>query len=367
MSRRTGFSLVELLVVIAIIAILIALLLPAVQYAQEAARRAQCKDNLRQVIVGLTNYESSQKIFPPGGIFRADWNNPTVCTGPDQYCTLNQGRHSAMGPSFLALILKEVAEGFNIYNAMNMAFPVRAIENTTSTTQSIEVFLCPSDSAGTKAFTSPSNPPLSLAGLNRKGNYAGNWGAAGADHDLIFVKKTATGAPWYPIGVFGPNSAVKHSDIRDGLSNTIFISEVLSNHLEDDCRGAWALPMMGATAFASRSDDPNPEYHLTPNKQPRDGTGDRIPFCNSAGNPLIPCTAVFNENLPALQPIATRGTPRLSLQGAAPRSRHTNGVLVAMGDASVRFVSDNIDTGVWHKSLTIKNQDTFDDKEFPQN
>jgi prepilin-type N-terminal cleavage/methylation domain-containing protein len=362
MSRRTGFSLIELLVVIAIIAILVALLLPAVQYAQETARRTQCRNNLKQIIVGISNYETSQKVFPPGGIFRADWANPNVCTGTDQYCTLNQGRHSEMGPSFLALILKEVAEGFNIYNAMNMELPIRHPANTTSTMQSIEVFLCPSDISGTKSFTTASNPPLNFAGINRKGNYVGNWGSAGADHDLVFVKK-----PVQPVGVFGPNSAVKHSDIRDGLSNTIFCSEVMSNDLLDDCRGAWALPIMGATAFASRGDDPNPDYHLTPNKQPRDGSGDRIPFCDFVGKLRMPCTAVLNENLPALQPIATRGIPRLSLQGAAPRSWHPAGVLVAMGDGSVRFVSDTIETSVWHKALTIKNQDSFDDKEFPQN
>jgi hypothetical protein len=242
-----------------------------------------------------------------------------------------------------------------------MAHPVRAIENTTSTTQSLEVLLCPSDFSGKKEFTSPSNPQLNLAGANRKGNYVGSVGAAGADHDLIFVKKPSQ------IGIFGPNSSVKHSDIRDGLSNTVFVSETLANETVDDCRGAWALPIMGASWFASRSDDPNPDYHLTPNKRPTDGSGDRIPFCNSSNMKEMPCSVVANENLPALQPLATRGTPRLSLQGAAPRSRHSTGVLVAMGDASVRFVSENIEAGVWHKVLTIKNQDPFDDKEFPQN
>jgi prepilin-type N-terminal cleavage/methylation domain-containing protein len=358
MSRRSGFSLIELLVVIGIIAVLIALLLPAVQFAREAARRSECQNNLKQIITALNNYETSHKVFPPGGVFRADWNNPTVCTGTDQYCTLNQSRHSEVGPSFLLLILKEL-ENANIYNAFNTALPLRAIENTTTTTQGIEVFICPSDFSGKKEFTTASNPPLSLTGALRKGNYGGFWGAAGADHDLIFVKK-----PAQLVGVFGPNSNTKPKDIRDGLSNTAFVSEMLSNLADNDCRGAWSLPVMGAAALAARTDDPNPDRHLTPNKRPADGSGDLIPFCNPLNNVPMPCTAVANEALPALQPIATRANPRLSLQGAAPRSWHSAGVLVAMGDNSVRFVSDQIRSDIWQKVLTIKNQDPFDDKEF---
>jgi prepilin-type N-terminal cleavage/methylation domain-containing protein len=360
MSRRDGFSLIELLVVIGIIAVLIAILLPAVQIARAAAQRAECKNHLSQIIKAISHYETSHKMYPPGGVFRADFNNPNVCTGTDQYCTLNQGRHSAIGPSGLVLILKET-ENLNIYNAFNMALPVRALENTTGTTQLIEIYMCPSDISARRSFSAASNAPLSLTGSNRKGNYALNWGMAGGDHDLVYVKK-----PWIPIGAFGPNSSVKQSDVaRDGLSNTVFVSEVLSNVMTDDCRGAWALPLMGASAFASRGDDPNPDNHLTPNKRPTDKMGDRIPFCNNPPNePEMPCTGVANENLPAMQPIATRSNPRLSLWGAAPRSRHTGGVHVAMGDSSVRFVSDTIQAPVWHRVLTIKNQDPVDDKEF---
>jgi len=355
MSHPRGFSLIELLVVMAIIAILIAILLPAVQMARESARQTQCRKNLGNLITAVSNYESQHKVLPPGGIGRADWVNPSQCATP--FCTLNQGRHSELGASFMVFILP-FTEGTNIYNAFNRQLPVRAVANTTSTTQKIGVFVCPTDDlVGEKFFTVASDPPLSLSGSLRKGNYVGNWGAAGADYDLKFIRKQ----PIYE-GIFGQNSAIKHADIRDGLSNTIVISEIISTDAPDDCRGVLWLGIMGGSAFSGRFDDPNPDNHLTPNKSPSDGNGDRIPYCNNS-NKKLPCIQVPNEP-PALQPIANRPTPRLSLQGATPRSSHPQGVNVAMGDTSVRFVSTDINANVWSKVLTIRNQDPFDDKEF---
>jgi prepilin-type N-terminal cleavage/methylation domain-containing protein len=355
MSRRAAFTLIELLVVIGIIAVLIAILLPAVQFARSTARKTQCTNNLKQLITAIHNYETSNKAYPPGGIFRADWTDPNMCATP--YCTLNQGRHSEVGPSWLLLILTQATEGLNIYNAYNMKLPLRSPSNTTSTTQSIEVFICPAGKGGTE-FSAASDPPLSYNGLIRKGNYVANVGTAGADFDMNFVKKQ----PLHQ-GPFGPNSYVRQQDVKDELSNTIFLSEVLSSEFIDDCRGAWAYPGMGATWFSAGADDPNPNNWLTPNKRPDDKTGDRIPFCNNT-KPELPCTQVANEP-PALQmPVSARATPRPSLQRAAPRSNHAGSVMVAKGDGSVRPVSENIEVGVWIKVLTMKNRDPFGDDEF---
>jgi prepilin-type N-terminal cleavage/methylation domain-containing protein len=358
MSRRAAFTLIELLVVIAIIAVLTAILVPAVQFARAAARRTQCTNNLKQLITAIHNYETANKAYPPGGIFRGDWANSNVCTGSNQYCTLNQGRHSEVGPSWLLLILSQAAEGDNIYNAYNMKLPLRSPSNTTSTTQSIEVFICPAGVGG-KEFTAASDPPLSYNGMIRKGNYVANVGASGVDFDMFYLKAQ----PLYR-GPFGQNSYVRPQDVSDELSNTIFLSEVLSSEFADDCRGAWAYPGMGATWFSAGADDPNPNNWLTPNKMPDDKSGDRIPFCNNT-RPELACTQVANEALPALQmPVTARATARPSLQRAAPRSNHSGSVMVAKGDGSVRPVSENIDVGIWIKVLTMKNRDYFGDDEF---
>jgi prepilin-type N-terminal cleavage/methylation domain-containing protein len=357
MSRRAAFSLIELLVVIAVIAVLVAVLLPAVQYAMEANRRNTCRNNLRQIVVALNNYDTQYKCFPPGGIRRADWLNSNQCTTP--YCTLNQGRHSELGASFQVLLLNLLDHDV-IYNACNFSLPIRAPQNATVTIQMIEVFTCPSDESHRFRMTAASDPPLGYSGILRKGNYVGNVGAHGDDFDLPYVtKQPALPRPPKLQGVFGQCSFVRTRDIRDGQANTVAVTEVLASPFEDDCRGAWALPVMGAAFFSSRSDDPNPDHHLTPNKRPADLSGDRIPFCN-AGDPALPCTFVPNEGPAGVM----RGVPRLSMQGAAPRSNHAGGVHVGMADGSARFVRDTIAASVWHKVLTIKNEEPIDDVEF---
>ncbi|MBI3464818.1 MAG: DUF1559 domain-containing protein [Planctomycetes bacterium] len=356
MFRRTAFTLMELLVVIAIIAVLIAILLPAVQYAREAARRSTCNNNLRQIIVALQNYESQFKVFPPGGVDHANLANANQCTAAGG-CTLNYGRHSARGASFFVLLLNLI-EQENPYNACNFKLPIRADQNVTTTKVKISSFVCPSDEGGEKLLTVASDPPLSLTGAIRKGNYAGNWGAAGGDFDSQLAKK-----PFLPLGLFGQSSSVRAADIQDGLSNTLALAEILSSKATDDCRGAMSLGVMGASGFSGRTDDPNTDHHLIPNKWPADKSGDPIPFCNNS-NPKFACTQVPNEAAALQMPMSARLLLRPSQQGAGPRSAHPGGVVTVLADGSLRFISDTISVGVWQKLLTIKNQDPFGDTEF---
>ncbi|MEQ9070724.1 MAG: DUF1559 domain-containing protein, partial [Gimesia chilikensis] len=131
--RPRGFTLIELLVVIAIIAILIALLLPAVQQAREAARRTSCKNNLKQLGLGLHNYHDTHGCYPPGYIYRPGASG-------------NQ-----LGFGWVAMILPMIDQA-NLYNEFNFNLPIFDAANLTAREKQIPGLLCPSDSVSENNF-----------------------------------------------------------------------------------------------------------------------------------------------------------------------------------------------------------------------
>jgi prepilin-type N-terminal cleavage/methylation domain-containing protein/prepilin-type processing-associated H-X9-DG protein len=183
---RTGFTLIELLVVIAIIAVLIALLLPAVQSAREAARRAQCVNNLMQISLALKNYEAAHEMLPPGVV------NPT---GPIK--NTPQGYHV----SWIVQILPYI-EQRNIFSNVDFSAGMYQPNNVTVRAVRLNSFLCPSDAmaGGTSADVGQSS-------------YAGC-------HNDVEAPIAADNT-----GVFFLNSQVRYEDIPDGSSNTIFLGE----------------------------------------------------------------------------------------------------------------------------------------------
>ena len=189
-----GFTLIELLVVIAIIAVLIALLLPAVQSAREAARRAQCCNNLVQLGIALQNYEASHERLPPGVV-------------NDTSPVLDQPKGYHFG--WLAQILP-YCEQRNIYNHFNFKLGLYETQNLTSRTILVDSFLCPSDAA---------NMRRGSTGL-AMGSYAGC-------HNDVETPIAADNN-----GVLFLNSSVRYEDITDGTSQTIFISEKLNDGLD---------------------------------------------------------------------------------------------------------------------------------------
>jgi len=223
-KARRGFTLIELLVVIAIIGVLIALLLPAVQAAREAARRAQCINNLKQIGLALHNYESSNGSFPTG-MFGGSNRDATACSSIN-----SQTMFSAMLPYM---------ELTNVYNAINFALPSWGVTTSSSGVSAPwaawqatafcnkqTTFLCPSDqwarqdfreiatvlgSPGTNGYS-----PTSYAAVAGTVEclWYGYWGSTRNYCEAI-----------EPNGMFGKNYTYKVSDNTDGTSNTLYVGE----------------------------------------------------------------------------------------------------------------------------------------------
>ncbi len=191
---NSGFTLIELLVVIAIIAILIALLVPAVQKVRESASRTQCRNNLKQIGLAMHNYHDRFKRFPPGYTSK-------VAGGQD------------VGPGWGwgAYILNDLEQG-NLQKQCNFALDITNGVNAAARVQSLAIFLCPSDvQVGTFV---PDSASISLA----HGNYVGVFGSNEIEVD-----------PGAGNGIFYRNSQVRIGGITDGTSNTLMVGERSSN------------------------------------------------------------------------------------------------------------------------------------------
>jgi prepilin-type N-terminal cleavage/methylation domain-containing protein/prepilin-type processing-associated H-X9-DG protein len=198
MKDRRAFTLVELLVVIAIIAVLIGLLLPAVQKVREAANRASCQNNLHQIGLALHSYHDGQGSFPAG--YRCQ---PVNLSNPDQ---------TAPGWGWAVLLLPYIEQG-NMAQQINFILPVEDPGNLAARTMILKLYVCPSDrSTGVFTIYDKNNNPLAQAATN---SYAACHGV-GVDLDEELDDFN---------GMFSRNSKVRFADVTDGTSNTIAIGE----------------------------------------------------------------------------------------------------------------------------------------------
>ena len=315
--RRLGFTLIELLVVIAIIAVLIALLLPAVQSARGAARRIQCVNNQKQLGLAMANFHDVQGTYPWGAK-----NSP------------------AQSWAFQVLpYLEQVA----MNNAININSAAATFINSTVITAKLAMFTCPSDPLAGAMWTSSSSSIPSRT----KGNYVVNWGNSDYAQNMAATDSFAPAVLPQPfdkvISVRGPfrvnnttNAITPFGarDITDGTSNTMMLSELIfasdtpsGSSVKSDARGdIWP----GTTKCG---------YMFTAATTPNSTILDQLD--GSDGCPNI-----------ANKPPCNRASGSMRQFNAA-RSYHPGGVNVLFCDGSVKFVKDTVNLATW-RALSTK-------------
>jgi prepilin-type N-terminal cleavage/methylation domain-containing protein/prepilin-type processing-associated H-X9-DG protein len=218
-ARSRGFTLIELLVVIAIIAVLISLLLPAVQSAREAARRAQCINNLKQLGLGMANYESANGCYPQGSF----WIWPTSICGSTPNCWRHAWSHNVGLLPFI--------EQSPIFNAYNMNVNCFDAPNTTTFGVGISTFWCPSDPLVSQDWYGSGY--LSNHELFKMSSYGGSLGyfpnypdaRLGNPYGMLPFDSNYQAITAQTNGIIYYNSHVKIADITDGTSNTFSMGE----------------------------------------------------------------------------------------------------------------------------------------------
>ena len=221
--RKQGFTLIELLVVIAIIAILIALLLPAVQQAREAARRSQCKNNMKQFGLAMHNYNDAHGTFPPGYITK------TPCSSSAVWSACNQGELGIYGWGTFVLPYIDQAPLYNLLNAGSATLDQNLANATVrqALQQPMAVFLCPSDPGpNLNDYVSSSNN-YNFTVTDGTTSYQ----IARSDYVMVANAWDSTTPPVYATqygpahGIGFANSSIRFRDITDGSSNTILVGE----------------------------------------------------------------------------------------------------------------------------------------------
>ena len=295
---RLGFTLIELLVVIAIIAILIALLLPAVQQAREAARRTQCKNNLKQVALALHNYHDVFNTFPPGYTARNVTNADPVTaeTGP--------------GYAWSFAIMPQLEQG-SLSTAIDTEKDAVDLDNLAiAATSRLNAFLCPSDSA-----------PLTFDVVDGNGDTIT---LPSSNYPGIFGYGSVTMNAGRGTGVFFRNSSVRFRDVTDGTSNTICVGERTHEHKF----------MMNMPAVKANST----WYAAIPGATRNAGMGGMMASMIEGPSSMI--LGHVGQTMGMMQ---MHSNPNQTNHIVHFSSRHVGGVQFVLCDGSVHFLSENVD------------------------
>jgi prepilin-type N-terminal cleavage/methylation domain-containing protein len=314
-SRRRAFTLVELLVVIAIIGILIALLLPAVQAAREAARRTQCTNNIKQIALGMQNHHAAVRRLPVGA--RSNKNPlPFPCPG-GWNCDFTWLPY--VGP-----YIEEQAW----YDGFDFSVCLSHERNYVSRTTKISKFICPSSAGfGLVDFTHVQASRWARV----RTNYVVNWGNVG------FGQLAVGGVP-FGGAPFTFLKGVAFKEVTDGTSHTLCVSEVLTPTESTSYAGPIGETSLneGGQTF---------DAWLTPNSTAPDISFRACPASGDGGTKCQIDTGAGSYPDP---------TSNGNRQHYAARSLHAGGVIAAMCDGSARYFSDTIDSVLWRAMSTTR-------------
>ena len=346
--RNRAFTIVELLVCIAVIGILLALLLPAIQSAREAARRAQCRNNLKQIGLALHQYNEVYRRLPPGTVSRYS----SVENAFHELVVLNKlflpeaqtpetpwlvSIFPMLDPGLQSLHFDSHSGVFGYVNLQPPYYSTGTNHNSRLLQHRVSFLQCPTDATTTFDFsidyllgTSHGLPTLTCS----RTNYAANWGNTNWEQRNL---PATHGSQKFLKAPFGRNRGTRFKEFTDGLSNCIVVAEVTQGR-GFDVRGAGITSLPGGSLYMSRI-RPNGKcdiYASTGTAGACDG--DRPPFallCETSED--MPCDASQH--------------PWDAFAGA--RSHHDGGVLTLLGDGSADFIADSIDPLVWVASHGI--------------
>jgi len=239
---RAGFTLIELLVVIAIIGVLVALIMPAVQQAREAANRTKCQNNLKQLGLAAQEYHDAFSSFPSGWFCCApyDANDPAAINPATNNPFYPYPFDSSYWNGLPTLLLK--LEQINLYNEINFTLATTMPDNSTSVLRTVDGFVCPSNRRATTASTSITLNGATTPTLKQVKwgpiDYRGNMGAGFQLDTSVTPPVPITTQPIWDNGVTYRNSQTNMADITDGTSMTVLFGEALV--------GVWADSMSSA-------------------------------------------------------------------------------------------------------------------------
>jgi prepilin-type N-terminal cleavage/methylation domain-containing protein/prepilin-type processing-associated H-X9-DG protein len=339
--RRRGFTLIELLVVIAIIAVLIALLLPAVQSAREAARRAQCVNNLKQMGLASANFESTNGTYPPG-------------IGPYPTATTYRTRMSSLAMLLPFLEQSAAYSAFNLQHGIDLGAPAQL----TACYQIVSAYVCPSD--GQTAKFSQYAP----GGLGYN-NYVGSYGNSPSQQlgtqayqepdsnraGVFNFRFKSGGSAFLDAAQTIPNPdylaciPVKLSEITDGTSNTTLFSETTRSRAVQNTIAE--IPFVDKINVYVSAGSFSGVSAIEPPADCQGSTQIRIRYRGQMYFRSLPSTSAYSHTVPPNYKLWDCSDVSYSQVHGAARSYHSGGVNVAFCDGSVRFIKNSISMPTW--------------------